>query len=155
MTTKRVLGRAILAASMCFGLTSCGAKPVDVTFTLTGNDAMQFSEKKFETAAPANVTVDFKNVGKMPKQSMGHNFVLLKAGVDPLVFAGKCLSAGAKAENDFLPESVRGDVIAHTKILGPGEEEKLSFKLEEPGTYAYVCTFVGHAAIMRGEIVVK
>ena len=156
MTTKRVLGRAIVATWMCGWLTSCGGgKPVDVIFTLTGNDAMQYSQKMFETTAPANVTVHFKNVGKMPKQSMGHNFVLLKAGRNPLEFAGKCLSEGAKAENEFLPESLRGDVLAYTKILGPDEEETLVVKLDKPGTYSYVCTFTGHGAIMRGEIVVK
>ena len=58
-------------------------------------------------------------------------------------------------ENDFLPEAVRNDVLAHTKLLGPGEDAELTVKLDEAGSYPYLCTFVGHASLMRGVIIVK
>lgn len=155
MTTKQLIFRAIAAACVYCCLSSCSNSPVDVTFVVTGNDQMRFSQERFETTAPATVTIKFKNVGTMPKQSMGHNFVLLKKGAKTLEFAGRCLSGGATMENDFLPEAVRNDVLAHTKLLGPGEDAELTVKLDEAGSYPYLCTFVGHASLMRGVIIVK
>ena len=40
----------------------------------------------------------------------------------PSAFGQKALGAGANAVNP-LPDSLKGDVIASTKLLGPGEEE--------------------------------
>ena len=47
------------------------------------------------------------------------------------------------------------DVIAATKLLGPGESETISFTAPEPGDYQFVCSFPGHFAMMRGIMVVK
>ena len=66
----------------------------------------------------------------------------------------KPLVAGANATN-ALPDSVKGDVIAATKLLGPAESETISFTAPEPGDYEYVCTFPGHFAMMRGIMNVK
>ena len=47
-------------------------------------------------------------------------------------------------------------MLIHTKLLGPGEEDTISFTPLAPGVYEYVCTFPGHtAAGMRGQITVK
>ena len=55
-----------------------------------------------------------------------------------------------------LPDSLKGDVIASTKLLGPGEQEILTFTApKDPGSYEYVCTFPGHFAMMRGVMKVK
>ena len=61
--------------------------------------------------------------------------------------------AGANATN-ALPDSVKGDTIAATK-LGPDESETISFTAPEAGDYEYVCTFPGHFAMMRGVMKVK
>jgi azurin len=47
------------------------------------------------------------------------------------------------------------DVIAATKLLGPGENETLTFTAPEPGDYQFVCSFPGHFAMMRGIMVVR
>ena len=79
----------------------------------------------------------------------------LKKGITAIAFGQKALGAGANAVNP-LPDSLKSDVIASTKLLGPGEEEVLSFKApEESGSYEYVCTFPGHFAMMRGTMTVK
>jgi azurin len=86
---------------------------------------------------------------------MGHNLVILQKGVSALSFGNKALKAGASATN-ALPDSVKGDVLAHSKLLGPGESEVLKFKAPvESGMYQFVCTFPGHYAMMRGVMVVK
>ena len=62
----------------------------------------------------------FENVGSMPKQAMGHNVVILKPGIKCAEFGPKTIPGGT-LENGFLPEAVMGDVLHHTKLLGPGE----------------------------------
>jgi len=64
------------------------------------------------------------------------------------------MSLGASATN-ALPEGSMEDVIAATKLLGPGENETLTFTAPEPGDYQLVCSFPGHFAMMRGIMVVK
>jgi azurin len=86
---------------------------------------------------------------------MGHNLVILKEGVSAIAFGGKALKAGANATN-ALPDSVKEHVLAHTKLLGPGESEVVKFKApNKPGVHQFVCTFPGHYAMMRGIMVVK
>lgn len=122
---------------------------------ITGNDTMQFSTKEFSVTAGEKVELEFKNIGKLPKIAMGHNLVILKEGVSALAFGSKVLQAGGNATN-ALPESVKDEVLAHTKLLGPGESETITFDApEKPGFYQFVCTFPGHYAMMRGIMTVK
>jgi len=86
---------------------------------------------------------------------MGHNLVILKEGISAIAFGGKAMQAGANATN-ALPDAVKGDVLAYTKLLGPGESEIIKFKApKKPGLLQFVCTFPGHYAMMRGIMVVK
>ena len=122
---------------------------------ITGNDTMQFSTKEFSVTAGEKVELEFKNIGKLPKIAMGHNLVILKEGVSALAFGSKVLQAGGNATN-ALPESVKDEVLAHTKLLGPGESETITFDAPgKPGLYQFVCTFPGHCAMMRGIMTVK
>ena len=122
---------------------------------ITGNDTMQFDLKAFEVKAGEKVSLTLKNTGKLPKIAMGHNLVLLKKGVSAIAFGQKAMGAGANATNP-LPDSVKEDVIAGTKLLGPGESDTVSFTAPaDPGDYEYVCTFPGHFAMMRGTMTVK
>ena len=122
--------------------------------TISGNDTMQFDLKSFEVKAGQKVELTFKNIGKIPKIAMGHNLVVLKKGISAVAFGQKAMGAGANATN-ALPESVKGDTIASTKLLGPDENETITFTLPETGDYEYVCTFPGHFALMRGIMKVK
>ena len=123
--------------------------------TITGNDTMQFDIKSFNATAGSEFKLTFRNTGKLPKIAMGHNLVILKKGVSAIKFGQKVLAAGGSATN-ALPESVMSDVLAHTQLLGPGEEESITFKVPlEKGSYQYVCTFPGHFAMMRGVMEVK
>ena len=122
---------------------------------ISGNDTMQFDVKAFEVKAGEEVSLTLKNTGKLPKIAMGHNLVILKKGVTAIAFGQKALGAGANA-NDPLPDSVKSDVIAYTKLLGPDESDTISFTApSEAGNYEYVCTFPGHFAMMRGIMTVK
>ena len=115
---------------------------------------MQFDLKTFEAKAGEKVELTFKNIGKIPKIAMGHNLVVLKKGISAITFGQKAMGAGANATN-ALPDSVKGDTIAATKLLGPAESETITFTAPDAGDYEYVCTFPGHFAMMRGVMKVK
>jgi len=122
---------------------------------ISGNDTMQFDVKNFEVKAGAKVKLTLKNVGQIPKIAMGHNLVFLKKGVTAIAFGPKLIPAGASATNP-IPESLKKDVFAATKLLGPAESDTIEFTApKEPGSYEYLCTFPGHFALMRGIMTVK
>ena len=149
---KLILASFLLLNAAFFALAE---KKADHEITISGNDTMLFDIKNFDVTAGNKVKIIFKNTGKLPKIAMGHNLVLLKKGVTAIAFGQKALGAGANAVNP-LPDSLKGDVIANTKLLGPGEEEIVSFTAPtEKGAYEYVCTFPGHFAMMRGTMTVK
>ncbi|XMO87574.1 azurin [Algibacter sp. AS12] len=125
------------------------SNPNDVT--LTGNDAMQFNKKEIRVKAGEKVKITLKHIGKMDKNVMGHNFVLLKKGVDVMAFGNK--AATAKATN-YIPENGK-DVIAHTNLVGAGETTVVEFDAPEVGTYDFLCSFPGHYALMKGKLIVE
>ena len=138
-----------------FAVASTGLLNADHKITITGNDSMQFDTREFVVKAGAKVELTFKNVGKLPKLAMGHNLVILKEGVNPLKFGQKIMGMGASPTNP-LPKQCLEEVIAATKLLGPGESEKLSFTApSKAGFYQFICSFPGHYAIMRGVMVVE
>ncbi|MBN38312.1 MAG: Azurin [Opitutae bacterium] len=138
-----------------FAVASAGFLNADHKITITGNDTMQFDVKEFSVKAGAKVELTFKNIGKLPKLAMGHNLVILKEGISPLKFGQKIMGMGASPTNP-LPKESLVEVIAATKLLGPGESEKLSFTApKQAGLYQFLCSFPGHYAIMRGVMVVE
>lgn len=121
---------------------------------ITGNDQMKFDVVAIEAQPGQKVTVTLKNAGTMPKLSMGHNFVLLMQDMDP----NKFVEAGTPhMGKDYIAPELANKVIAHTKLLGPGESDTISFAAPKaPGAYHYICSFPGHSAIgMRGVLTVK
>lgn len=119
---------------------------------IEGNDAMQFN--KTSIAVPASCkqfTVKLKHVGKLPKVAMGHNWVLSKA-TDAQGVATDGIPAGLDKAY-VKPGDAR--VVAHTKVIGGGEADAVSFdvaKLKAGESYAWFCSFPGHASIMKGTL---
>ena len=123
------------------------------TFQVSGDDKMLFSTKELTATAGDKIKVEFANAGTLPKQAMSHNWVLLKpmSDADIATFA----TAASAKPTEFLPDDL-SKVLAHTKMLGPGEKDTITFNAPaEPGTYPYICTFPGHYALMRGTLTVK
>lgn len=123
--------------------------PNDVV--ITSSDAMQFNKKEIRVKAGEKVKVTLTHVGRMDKNVMGHNFVLLKQGVDIMVFGNK---AAIEKDNDYIPAGTE-DVIAYTEIIGGGETTVVEFDAPEPGTYDFLCSFPGHYALMKGKFIVE
>ncbi|WP_437920894.1 plastocyanin/azurin family copper-binding protein [Sphingobacterium sp. LRF_L2] len=121
------------------------------TISVESNDQMKFDKELLRVKAGEPVELTLKNVGTLPKESMGHNLIVLKPGVDIATFAGEATGA---ADSDYIPKTSLSSIAAHTKLLGPGEEDKISFTLEK-GVYTFICSFPGHYGVMQGKIVAE
>jgi azurin len=119
---------------------------------LEGNDQMQYNQTEFKVAAGQSLTLTLKHTGKLDKNAMGHNFVLLKPGTDISAFATKALEA---KDTGYIPKSESASIIAHTKLLGGGESDTITFSVEEKGTYDFICSFPGHVSMMKGKLIVE
>jgi azurin len=124
------------------------------TVELTGGDDMKFSVTAIAAKPGETIHIVLKNVGTVPKIAMAHNFVALKGGVDAAKFAQDAMTA---KDTDYVPAARKADVLASTKLSGPGETVEVTFKAPaKAGVYPYLCTFPGHfAAGMKGELTVK
>jgi azurin len=139
---------ALLGALALSPQTRAAADPCKLE--ITGNDLMQYD--KAELAAPATckeITVTLHHAGKLPKEAMGHNWVLVNAS-DLTEVANAGMAAGL-ANSYLAPGDKR--VLAHTKTIGGGETTSVTFPasiLKKGGAYSYLCTFPGHNALMHG-----
>lgn len=118
---------------------------------MTANDQMKFNTSEIRVKAGQTVKLTLKHTGKLPKNAMGHNFVLLKKGTNLQKFSAAATAASA---NDYIPENSDA-VIAYTPMLGGGDEATIEFKAPEKGTYTFICSFPGHFYMMKGEFIVE
>ena len=141
-----------LAAIAVLAFASAPVLAAECTVEIEGNDAMQFNKPAIEVSQSCKeFTVKLKHSGKMPKQAMGHNWVLAKTA-DVQAVATDGIAAGLP--QDYVKA---GDarVVAHTKIIGGGESDSVTFspaKLAAGGSYTYFCSFPGHSSLMKGTL---
>lgn len=121
-----------------------------VRIELNSNDQMKFDQAEIRVSAGSKVVLTLNHTGKMPVTAMGHNFVLLNEGVDMEAFSTAAI--GAK-DNDYIPEG--NDIIAHTRLIGGGESDEITFDAPAAGTYDFLCSFPGHHAMMKGKFIVE
>src|SRR5881392_2815682 len=121
------LMRNTIAAAMLGALalgTHAHAAADPCKLEISGNDLMQYD--KSELSAPATckeITVTLHHTGKLPKEAMGHNWVLVNAAdLTAVATAGM----GAGLANDYV---ATGDkrVLAHTTTIGGGESTSVTF----------------------------
>ena len=117
---------------------------------ITGTDAMQYDKKELAVAADCTqVELTLHHSGKLPAQAMGHNWVLAKTA-DVSGIASDGVGAGF-ANNHIKKDDAR--VIAHTKIVGGGQSDSVTFPtsaLKKGEAYSFFCTFPGHSSMMKG-----
>ncbi len=119
---------------------------------IESNDAMKFSVSEVNVGKSCKeFTVNLKHVGKLPKSAMGHNWVLTRTA-DMQAVATDGIAAGLA--NDYIK---KGDtrVIAHTKVVGPGESTSVKFPvsaLKAGESYTFFCSFAGHSGVMKGAV---
>ena len=124
------------------------------TIEIVATDQMKWNVTKI-TAKPGElIRIKLTSKGVIPKVAMAHNFVLLKKETS----VQKFVDAGASARaTDFIAPAMKPQVIAATKLAGPGETVYVNFKAPSAaGNYPYLCAFSGHyQAGMKGVLTVK
>jgi azurin len=120
---------------------------------ITGNDSMKFNVTEIRVKAGEALAVTLKNVGTMPKFSMGHNWVLVENGVKLADFTSDAAQA---VKTDYVPDAYKAKIIAATKLLGPNESDTVLFYApKKVGRYDFLCTFPGHFQVgMKGVLIV-
>jgi azurin len=147
MIKKLILGVALLSfANLALAAKTCN-------LAIEGNDLMKFNVAEMKVGADCtDVEVTLKHVGKLPKQTMGHNWVLAKT-TDYTAVANAGMAAGL--DKEYLPVDDKR-IIAHTKVIGGGESTSVKFpvsKLTKGGDYTFFCSFPGHYGLMRGKFI--
>lgn len=150
--TKTICLIMLLGLSSPFGHADNNKKVHITKITLAGTDQMQFDQKELKVKAGSMVELTFKHSGQLPVNVMGHNFVLLKKGVDLVKFATAAMQG---KDNGYVLPQQESEVIARTKLIGGGESTTITFKAPASGTYEYLCTFPGHYAMMKGKMIVE
>ena len=118
--------------------------------TVEANDAMQYNTKEIQVSkACKEFTITLKHTGTQPKTSMGHNLVIGKSEDMDGIFKD---GVGAATTDYIKPDDAR--VVAHTKLIGGGEEASLTLDPAKlaGGEYKFACTFPGHGALMNGKV---
>src|SRR4051812_27180972 len=141
---------AALTTALVAGASSASAGPRVIE--ITANDQMKFSVTAIQAKAGEELKVVLTNQGTLPKEAMGHNWVLLKAGTDPMAFAATSTTA---KDTDYVAPSLKDQVIASIKVLGPKQSGEVTFKAPAAGEYPFLCSFPGHVALMKGTLTVK
>lgn len=127
--------------------------PAEATvLVIESNDLMKYNLSELKGTAGTPIKLTLKHVGKIAKEAMGHNIVILKSGTDVTAFTTKALTA---KDTDYIPASESNSIIAHSKLIGGGEEDTIEFTITEKGTYDFLCTFPGHAALMKGKLIIE
>ena len=112
-------------------------------------EKIQFDVKKVELRAGKKVKLTFVNPDFMP-----HNLVITKPGTADSVAAAAIALGADGFKKQFLPNS--NSIFHATKLLEKGQSETLEFNApSEAGEYNFICTFPGHALLMRGIMSVK
>ncbi|PWK43998.1 azurin [Pseudomonas sp. B21-040] len=146
---------AKLVAVSLLTLASSQLMAAECKVTVDSTDQMSFDKKAIEIDKSCKTfTVELTHSGSLPKNVMGHNWVLSKEA-DMQTIASAGLAAGI--DKNYLPE---GDarIIAHTKIIGAGETDSVTFdvsKLAAGEAYGFFCSFPGHIAMMKGTVTLK
>jgi azurin len=145
-------GAVVLAA--CGGGTPAPAQPAAgaaVTLEIgSKGDELAYDKATLEAAAGSKITLNFKN-NSQPASNLLHNWVLVKPGTADGV-AADGIAAGEP--NDYLKAN-DDRVLAHTKMVKGGDSSSVTFDASAAGAYDYICTFPGHAVLMKGVLTIK
>ena len=121
----------------------------DVALVIKAIPGMLYDINELSVKGGDKVKFTFNN-----PDDMMHNVIITKPNRADKV-AQLAIGLGLKGmENGYIPKS--DDIIAHSTLLRPLSSDIFYFTApKQKGRYEYVCTFPGHAPIMRGILNVE
>lgn len=121
-----------------------------VKVVVNSDDQMSYDTDEIKVPAGSRVELTLNHTGSFPKESMGHNLVILAAGVDLNDYAQRAMGA---SDNEYVIDGK--ETVASTIVIGGGETTTITFDAPAAGTYQFVCTFPGHFFNMQGIFIVE
>ena len=113
--------------------------------------AFEESSTSFTVQAGQTVNLTLENVATL--DIMLHNVVILSSNEDDVANRVGMAAIAAGEANGFVPEDPA--ILAATPLAQPGETVQITFEAPaEPGTYRYICTYIGHHTLMQGTMIV-
>ncbi len=147
---KRLVQAFLLSSVLLHNQTLAATDDSDCAIVLSADDAMRFSSTEIlaKKSCPI-ISLTLHHTGRLPRASMGHNWVLTKEADFRGVVSDGVMAGPA---NSYILE---GDsrVVAVTKLIGGGESTTVSFpteKMETSERYIFFCSYPGHWGIMKG-----
>ncbi|MFT4032472.1 MAG: plastocyanin/azurin family copper-binding protein [Siphonobacter sp.] len=113
----------------------------DTTLVVKAISGMQYDPPRIQVKPRSQVTLVFENY-----DDMAHNLVITKPDARLMVVEQ---ALKVPSEKNYVPETPM--VVAATKVVIPGTNERITFRVEE-GVYSYVCTYPGHGFVMYGAL---
>jgi azurin len=125
------------------------APEVKLSISTKGSTAY-YDNEKLEAAAGSKISLTLKNAADASSKQ-AFNWVLVKPGKMLIV-----VSAGQSegADTDYVKAGDE-NVIAHTKLVQPGQSETITFDAPPAGEYPFICTFPGFYTTMKGTLTVR
>lgn len=126
----------------------------DCNVTIEATDSMKYNMAEINVPASCgDVTLTLKHVGSLPRNVMGHNWVLTKAA-DATAVQNASMAAGLA--NEYVPAG-SPKVLAATKVIGGGQVDTITFNVADlkGQDLSFFCSFPGHWAIMKGKLTVS
>ena len=119
-------------------------KQPDRVLKLGTKPGLKFDITNLEVKAGSKVRLIFNN-----NDDMTHNVVVVSPGSADEV-GNLALQLGLKgSQMNYVPISSK--VLFHTGLLQPGASESIYFVApSKPGEYMFICSYPGHASVMRG-----
>jgi uncharacterized cupredoxin-like copper-binding protein len=118
----------------------------DQTILLGTLPGLKFDNESLKARAGARIRLVFRN-----SDDMLHNFVLCSPGKGQAVGAAAMILGIDGAAKNYVPDT--GDVLFHTALTLPGASDTIYFNAPTtPGDYDYICSFPGHAVLMKGVL---
>ena len=111
---------------------------------------MKYDKAEVKVKAGQPVELTFKN-----PDVLQHNLLILKPGTKDKVgaLADAMIADPNALAKGFVPKS--SDILHHTKLLNPSQNETLKFTIKEAGDYPILCTFPGHWRLMFATLKVE
>ena len=123
----------------------------EISITINAGDDMMYDLSEIKVKEGQTVKLTLNHTGKLPVEAMGHNWTLLTQGTIVSDFAAKAMTA---KDSDYIPAGAT-EVIAHTKLIGGGQSDTITFSAPAKGIYEFICTFPGHVGMMKGTFYVE
>ncbi|MEE4361809.1 MAG: azurin [Pseudomonadales bacterium] len=137
------------AAAAAMGAAAPAAAEGPCTVAVSVGDALAYDPTTIAVPSSCEtVTIQLTHTGRLPKEAMGHNWVLVPTDAMQAV-ANAGIQAGI--ERNYTPDDDR--IVAATRLVGGGDSASVTFELaalESGVAYSYLCTFPGHWTVMKG-----